>query len=98
MMIDAVSVVVGLLAGVVLGGIFFGGLWLTTRRMNSSRSVMALVVGSFVARSLTCLVGLFVVARFTGLTGILSSLPGFLAMQILFLRLSAKRTTTRCPK
>lgn len=98
MMTNTEMVVVGVLAGLVLGTVFFGGLWLTTVRLSRSRHVLILTVGSFVGRSLVSLAGLFLVARFVGFVGIVSSLLGFVAMQIVFLRLSMKRTTTRCPK
>ena len=97
-MIDVVQVVVGLLAGVLLGTVFFGGLWLTTRHISHSRRVASLVLGSFVGRSLIALAGFFLVIRFTGFTGIVSTLLSFLAMQLLFVRLATKRSSTPCPK
>lgn len=98
MMTNTEMIVVGVLAGLALGTVFFGGLWLTTYRLNRSRNVLVLTVGSFVGRSLVCLAGLFLVVRFVGFVGIVSSLLGFVAMQIVFVRLSMKRTPTRCPK
>ncbi|MBN1152979.1 MAG: hypothetical protein JXA58_07200 [Dehalococcoidia bacterium] len=95
-MTDVEMAAAGLLAGVLLGGVFFGGLWLTTTRMSRSRNVVFLTVGSFVGRSAIGLAGLFLVARFMGFIGIVSALLGFMAMQILFVRRSMKRTSTRC--
>ena len=97
-MTDVALVMVGLLAGVLLGTVFFGGLWLTTRHINRSRRVASLVLGSFVGRSAIALAGFFLVIKFAGLTGIVSALLGFMAMQLLFVRLSTKRPSTRCPK
>jgi F1F0 ATPase subunit 2 len=98
-MTDVALVVAGLFAGVLLGTVFFGGLWLTTRHINRSRRVASLVLGSFVGRSAIALAGFFLVIRFAGLIGIVSTLLGFMAMQLLFVRLSTrKRPSTRCPR
>ncbi len=91
-------IAIGVIAGVALGVVFFGGLRLTTARMNRTRNVALLTVASFVARSLISIGGLFLVVRFLGLAGIASALLGFIAVQIAFLRLSMKGAATRCPK
>jgi F1F0 ATPase subunit 2 len=97
-MTQSEMIALGLIAGVALGVVFFGGLRLTMARMNRTRNVALLTVFSFVARSLIGLAGLFLVVRFLGLAGIVSALLGFIAMQIVFVRLSMKGTATRCPK
>jgi len=40
-----------LLIGLGLGLIYFGGLWLTIKNMNQSRSPIVLTLGSFVLRT-----------------------------------------------
>jgi len=98
MMTDVEMALVGLLAGLALGAVFFGGLWLTTTRIHRSRNAVILAAGSFVGRLLISLAGLFLVARFAGIVGLVSALVGFMAMQIVFVRFSMKRTSTRCPR
>ncbi len=97
-MIDIWLAAAGLLAGLALGTVFFGGLWLTTRRLGHSRKVFMLVLGSFAGRSIISLVGLWLVVRFAGFSGIIGALLGFVAMQIVFLRLSMKGIGPGCPK
>jgi F1F0 ATPase subunit 2 len=49
------------LAGAVLGGIFFGGLWLTIRLTLSSAALGPWLLGSFVLRTMIVLAGIDVV-------------------------------------
>jgi len=97
-MIDLGLAALGLLAGLALGVIFFGGLWLTTRRLSRSRNVFVLVLGSFAGRSIVSLAGLFLVIKLAGFSGVIGSLAGFAAMQIVFLRLSMKGTGPGYPR
>jgi F1F0 ATPase subunit 2 len=77
---EALEVAVALVAGLGLGLFYFGGLWLTIRRLPTSRHPALLTLGSFVGRLLVTLLGFYVV------TGgrwelLLSSLVGFLVMR-----------------
>lgn len=58
---EPTSIIVGLLAGFVLGVVFFGGLWLTVRALPGARHPTALMLGSFWGRTALVVVG-FVVA------------------------------------
>jgi len=49
------------LAGALLGGIFFGGLWLTIRLTLSSAALGLWLVVSFLLRTAITLVGIYVV-------------------------------------
>jgi F1F0 ATPase subunit 2 len=53
--------IVALLAGMALGGIFFGGLWLTIRHTLSSAALGLWLMGSFVVRTVIVLVGFYVI-------------------------------------
>lgn len=86
---------VGLGAGLVLGMVYFGGLWLTSTRINRSRHAPLLTAGSFLGRCAIILAGLYLVIRFVGLIGIVSTLPGFVVMQLFFIRRAMKGTSTR---
>jgi F1F0 ATPase subunit 2 len=50
-----------LLEGLVLGGIFFGGLWLTIRHTLSSAALGLWLVGSFILRMAIAVAGFYVV-------------------------------------
>lgn len=88
----------GLLAGLGLGALFFGGLWLTAGRIGRSANVFGLVLGSFVGRVALAVAGLLLVVRLAGLPGLVAALVGFTVMQVTFLRLSTRRTTPGCHK
>ena len=94
-MTSAEAIAIGLLSGLALGAVFFGGLWLTTKRLNRGGNAVPLMLGSFVGRSVVSLAGLFLVIRFLELPGVVGALVGLVTMQIVFLRLSAKRMTSR---
>ena len=57
------SLGLALLAGVGLGLIYFGGLWLTVQRLPDTRAPAVLMFGSFLARLSLTLGGLFVVMQ-----------------------------------
>ncbi len=61
-MSDYASLALALLAGAALGGFFFGGLWLTVRKMESTRNPTLLLLGSFLGRTLITLAGFFLIA------------------------------------
>ncbi|MDD5389108.1 MAG: ATP synthase subunit I [Gallionellaceae bacterium] len=53
-------------AGLLLGGIFFGGLWWTVREGVTSRRPALLFTASFVLRTSIVLVGIYLVGRESG--------------------------------
>jgi F1F0 ATPase subunit 2 len=79
-------VALALLAGILLGAIFYGGLWWTVRRSVSSGSSSAWLIGSFVLRAIIAVSGFYLVSQ-----GDWRSLPacllGFLAARICVTRL-----------
>jgi F1F0 ATPase subunit 2 len=78
------------LAGLLLGSIFFGGLWLTIRYTLSSAALGVWLIGSFVLRSTTVLVGFYVV--FAGeWQRLLACLLGFVLARIIIHRLLRPR-------
>jgi F1F0 ATPase subunit 2 len=58
---DLVGLALAFTAGLGLGSVFFGGLWLTLRRLSASRQPGLLVLGSLVARMGIALLGFAVV-------------------------------------
>jgi F1F0 ATPase subunit 2 len=67
-------------AGLVLGAIFYGGLWWTVHRIRTKTAGLWFV-GSFAVRTLVTLAGFYVVAGGTW-QGAAACLVGFLAARI----------------
>lgn len=68
--------------GMVLGVIFFGGLWLTVRQMTVSKRPGLLFIASVILRSAAVLVGIWYSASDDALS-IASCLLGFIAVRLL---------------
>jgi F1F0 ATPase subunit 2 len=62
-MSEPVGLALALVAGVLLGAIFFGGLWWTVRRCVSSEKPALWVCGSALLRTSTVLAGFYFVAQ-----------------------------------
>ncbi len=69
-------------AGMVLGAIFFGGLWLTVQQMQRSRHPALLFVGSVVVRTATVLAGIWYVAAGDA-KSMVACLLGFVGVRLL---------------
>jgi F1F0 ATPase subunit 2 len=69
----------GFLAGVGLGALFFGALWLTVRRMPSASGPVLLAAGSYLVRLGGLGAGLYAVVHLGGATALLAALLGVLA-------------------
>ena len=84
---NAMFLVVSLLVGVLLGGFYFGGLWLTVRRLPDSATAGLWLLGSFVLRTAVVLFGFFVVSDGRW-ERIVACLVGFLLARTVILRVS----------
>ncbi len=71
--------------GVLLGTFYFGGLWLTIKRLPCSRQPTLLSLGSFFARSLVCILGFYLIIG-SGIEALLLSLAGFVLTKIALIR------------
>jgi F1F0 ATPase subunit 2 len=72
-------------SGVVLGLLYFGGLWITTRRLPRWKAPAAPLVGSFLLRSALCVAGFVLVSDGSaGRAGL--CLVGFLVGRGLWIR------------
>jgi F1F0 ATPase subunit 2 len=60
---ETLSLVLALMAGVVLGGIFFGSLWWTVRKCVSSKQPALWFFGSGLLRMTVVLAGFYFVAQ-----------------------------------
>jgi len=59
---DGLKLFAASLAGIILGTVFFGGLWLTVRAALASRHPAAWFLGSLVLRSAVALAGFYLVS------------------------------------
>jgi F1F0 ATPase subunit 2 len=84
----AINLILAVLAGLALGLFYFGGLWLTIRRIASSRRPGMLMLAGFVIRLLVTLCGFYLVMNGRW-ERILACLVGFLAIRFAMTRVLA---------
>ena len=75
------------LAGILLGAIFYGGLWWTVRSTVSAKSSAAWLIGSFLLRAMIALGGFYFVSR-GDWRSLLACFLGFLIARVLVTRLT----------
>jgi len=83
-MIELSLLALGLVFGAVLGIFYFGGLWLTLRHLPNSRQPALLTFGSFLGRSLVCLLGFYLVSG-SGLGVLIFGLVGFILAKVILI-------------
>ncbi|MFA5801334.1 MAG: ATP synthase subunit I [Thermoleophilia bacterium] len=77
------NIILPVFAGLALGILYFGGLWLTLRRLAASRQAAFLTLGSYLGRLALCLAGFILIARAAGLQGILICTAAFIAARMI---------------
>jgi F1F0 ATPase subunit 2 len=84
-MSEKTGILMAVLAGMLLGVFFFGGLWWTVRRALSSRQAALWFSGSFLARTAVTLTGFFFAAQgdWRRMAGCIA---GFLGARLLVIR------------
>ncbi len=88
-MTDLLTLSLDFIAGLVLGAIFYGGLWWTVRRL-CVKAAGRWLVASFVVRASVALAGFYAVARGTGY-GAAACLVGFFVARMVVTRLTRLR-------
>jgi F1F0 ATPase subunit 2 len=99
-MSEIIRLILALLAGVLLGSLFFGGLWWTINRSLVSAQPAVLILGSFMLRTLVTVAG-FYVALHAGWQSLVACMVGFLVARIVVTRFIAVRgenTAKRIPR
>jgi F1F0 ATPase subunit 2 len=71
--------------GVFLGAFYFGGLWLTIKRLPDCQQPTLLSLCSFFARSLVCILGFYLIIG-SGMQSLLLCLAGFVLTKIALIR------------
>lgn len=77
---------ISLFIGLILGLLYFAGLWLTVKNMQKSRSPVALTLVSFFLRTATVLLVLIFVARQGNYINIITLLAGFIIGRLILSR------------
>jgi F1F0 ATPase subunit 2 len=84
---EALLLALALLTGVLLGGIFFGGLWWTVRKCVSSQQPALLVLGSGLLRTGIVLAGFYFIAQ-GHWARLVACLCGFILARVIVTRLA----------
>lgn len=84
---DSLNLLFSLLAGVMLGSVFFAGLWWTVRRGLTAKQPAILFLFSFLLRTAAVVAGFYVVLGDNWIR-LLAGLCGFFIARILITRLT----------
>ena len=84
---ETVTLVLALVTGVLLGAMFFGGLWWTVRKGVSSKQPELWFVGSLLLRTSIALAGFYFIAR-GHWERMLVCLLGFVMARLIVMRLT----------
>ena len=79
---DIIKMLIVFIAGLLLGTLFFGGLWLTVRKAVTSKKPALIILGSFVFRISITLVGFYFLGS-GNWQRLLLTLLGFIAARFL---------------
>ena len=86
-MSETLNIILALLAGILLGAFFFGGLWWTIRRGVASPRPAAWFLGSLVLRAIIAAAGFIFVAQ-GDWRRLVACLLGFLLARLVVMRLA----------
>jgi F1F0 ATPase subunit 2 len=84
---EFMSLVFALLVGALLGVFFFAGLWWTVRKLESSKQVALLFLGSMLLRTSVVIIGFYFILG-DNWQRILAGLLGFIIVRIIVTRLT----------
>jgi len=87
--IESATIIAAVCAGLLLGGLYFGGLWWTVRRMPHVRHPLNLYFGSLIVRVAIVVAAFHGVLGYFGWPRLVASLVGFVAARLLLIRLIA---------
>lgn len=93
---ELINMLPAFIGGIVLGILFFGGLWLTIQKALHSKKPALLFVGSFMLRMAVFLTGFYYVSQ-NSWQKMLVCLAGFLIARTIITRLSQKNNHPENP-
>lgn len=79
------------ISGLVMGSVFFGGLWWTVRNGVSSRNPAFWFIGSLIFRMSLVLTGFYLISSQGNWQLLVSCLIGFMAARVVVFRLTVSR-------
>jgi F1F0 ATPase subunit 2 len=82
---NSAQLLLSFLTGVIVGGLYFGGLWYTVRRLPTTRHPALLAVGSFTLRLALLLAAIYFLTT-THWSSVFSALAGILLARTLLIR------------
>ena len=82
-------IILALIGGLILGILFFGGLWITIRKTLGTNYAALWMIGSSLIRTGIVLTGFYFIAE-GNLIRLLASVAGFIAARYLVLRVTKK--------
>lgn len=85
---ETANLILAAVVGGILGMIFFGGLWLTVRRVVSSRRPGLLFLGSLLLRMSIALLGFYLISKGGHWERMLASLFGFFIARFMVIRVT----------
>jgi len=80
---------VALAAGVAIGLVYFGGLWMTVRRLSDARRPHVWALVSFAARTVVAVATIGLMAWLGGWQTLAACMAGFIAMRLVTARMLA---------
>lgn len=92
-MIDSLSMAFALIAGIMLGAIFFGGLWWTVRQGVSSKRMALWFLGSMLLRTCIVVLGFYFILG-DDWKRLLAGLLGFIVARLIVMRLTREAEQT----
>ncbi len=75
--------ILSLASGIGLGIFYFGGLWLTLRRLPCTQQPVLLTLGCFFGRNAVCLFAFYLIISVGHLEGLMLSLAGFIFIKFM---------------
>ncbi|SDW03896.1 F1/F0 ATPase, subunit 2 [Aequorivita viscosa] len=91
---EVLSLLPAVFAGIVLGVLFFGGLWLTVRKGLDSKNATLIFMGSLIIRMAIVLLGFYYVGA-DNWQKMMACLGGFLIARIVITRITKKEIQTK---
>lgn len=87
---EIVNLLLAIMAGIVLGIVFFGGLWLTVKNGLESKWSMLIFAGSFLVRMAIILISFYFMVQ-SGWKIAGAGLAGFLIARVIVVRLTKSK-------
>ncbi len=91
---EVLSLLPAVFAGILLGVLFFGGLWLTVRKGLDSKNATLMFMGSLIIRMAIVLLGFYYVGA-DNWQKMMACLGGFLIARIVITRITKKEIQTK---